>query len=115
MHTTTAALFKFSTQSPLFFPPALPAQVCRQLYAQEGLHGFSRGMGARVATMATGSAVTWMTYESCKRWLGRWQQGQQEGQQQQGQPQQQQPAVSGLEQQLQPLAGQQTQQQGAPR
>jgi hypothetical protein len=46
-------------------------------------------MGARVATMATGSAITWMTYESCKRWLGRWQQGQ---------PQQQLAAGSGLQQ-----------------
>ncbi|KAL4423639.1 hypothetical protein ABPG77_009226 [Micractinium sp. CCAP 211/92] len=46
-------------------------QVCRQLYSQEGLRGFTRGLGARVATMATGSAVTWFTYESVKRWLAR--------------------------------------------
>lgn len=55
---------------PTMPPPAFP-QVCRQLYAQEGLRGFSRGIGARVATMSTGSAVTWLTYESVKRWLAR--------------------------------------------
>ncbi|PSC69265.1 mitochondrial carrier family [Micractinium conductrix] len=53
-------------------PPRLTAwQVCRQLYVAEGLRGFSRGLGARVATMSTGSAVTWLTYESVKRWLAR--------------------------------------------
>lgn len=46
-------------------------QVCRQLYAQEGAAGFARGLGARVATMSTGSAVTWLTYEGVKRWLAR--------------------------------------------
>ena len=44
-------------------------QVCRQLYAEEGVRGFGRGMGARIATMSAGSAVTWLTYESVKRWL----------------------------------------------
>lgn len=52
-------------------PPVSPWQVCRQLYVAEGLRGFSRGLGARVATMSTGSAVTWLTYESVKRWLAR--------------------------------------------
>jgi hypothetical protein len=61
-------------------------QVCRQLHAEEGLRGFTRGMAARVATMSTGSAVTWLTYESVKRGLARW--GTQQREQQQGEERQ---------------------------
>lgn len=44
-------------------------QVAAQLWRTEGLRGFRRGMAARVLTMASGSAVSWTTYETVKRSL----------------------------------------------
>ena len=44
-------------------------RVAAQLYEREGLRGFSRGMAARVATISTGSAVSWFVYETVKRQL----------------------------------------------
>eukprot|EP00887_Chlorella_sp_A99_P000498 scaffold17.g498.t1 len=43
--------------------------VARALYAREGWRGFLHGVGARVATISTGSAVSWGVFESTKRWL----------------------------------------------
>ncbi|GAB4823648.1 hypothetical protein N2152v2_010694 [Parachlorella kessleri] len=47
-------------------------EVARQLWRQEGLRGFRRGLAARTMTMASGSAVSWSTYETVKRQLARW-------------------------------------------
>lgn len=44
-------------------------QVAAVLWAQEGAAGFTRGLGARVATLSMGSAINWFGYEMVKRQL----------------------------------------------
>lgn len=44
-------------------------QVARELFASEGLSGFSRGLGPRVATLSLGSSMSWFCYEMVKRQL----------------------------------------------
>lgn len=43
--------------------------VAGALLRKEGIRGFSRGLGARVMTMAMGSSVSWFAYELVKRKL----------------------------------------------
>ena len=45
-------------------------QVASELWAQEGAAGFTRGMGARVATLSVGSSLSWCAFEMVKRHLG---------------------------------------------
>jgi len=42
-------------------------EVARELWIQEGPSGFSRGLGARVATLSMGSSLSWFVYEMVKR------------------------------------------------
>ena len=43
--------------------------VAAELRAAEGLKGFARGLGPRVATLSLGSSVSWCVYELAKRQL----------------------------------------------
>lgn len=38
--------------------------VAKRIWAQEGWRGFTRGMSARILTLAPGTAVSWMLYET---------------------------------------------------
>jgi solute carrier family 25 citrate transporter 1 len=44
-------------------------QVAGELWAAEGMKGFTRGAGARIATLSVGSSTSWFCYEMVKRQL----------------------------------------------
>ena len=44
-------------------------QVAGELWAAEGVKGFTRGAGARIATLSVGSSTSWFCYEMVKRQL----------------------------------------------
>jgi solute carrier family 25 (mitochondrial citrate transporter), member 1 len=44
-------------------------QVAGELWHTEGLKGFTRGAGARIATLSVGSSTSWFCYEMVKRQL----------------------------------------------
>eukprot|EP01126_Amoeba_proteus_P007536 TRINITY_DN12706_c0_g1_i2.p1 TRINITY_DN12706_c0_g1~~TRINITY_DN12706_c0_g1_i2.p1 ORF type:complete len:219 (-),score=20.58 TRINITY_DN12706_c0_g1_i2:63-719(-) len=46
--------------------------VARDLWAREGIQGFFRGVGPRVARIAPSCALMISSYESCKRQINKW-------------------------------------------
>jgi solute carrier family 25 citrate transporter 1 len=46
-------------------------QVAGELWRAEGVKGFTRGAGARIATLSVGSSTSWFCYEMVKRQLER--------------------------------------------
>jgi hypothetical protein len=46
-------------------------QTAGELWRAEGVRGFTRGAGARVATLSLGSSLSWFSYEMVKRELER--------------------------------------------
>ena len=46
-------------------------QVAGELWHAEGMKGFTRGAGARIATLSVGSSTSWFCYEMVKRQLER--------------------------------------------
>lgn len=44
-------------------------QVAGELWRAEGMKGFTRGAGARIATLSVGSSISWFCYEMVKRQL----------------------------------------------
>lgn len=46
-------------------------QTAVELFQREGMAGFSRGIGARVATLSVGSSASWFCYEMVKRQMER--------------------------------------------
>ena len=62
-------LAKTRLQTMKFAPgEASVARVLRNVFAREGVRGLFAGVGARVASVAPGSAISFYVYETLKRW-----------------------------------------------